>query len=121
MKCATIRGLFLAAAVLALAAPVSAQGLIDPFGRDAVDINPADWALMRDATRKALESGKAGTAVAWKNPDNTRAGQAKLLRTFKRGTLTNCGEVEHVFTKGGGRRYVLPFCKLPDGSWKVAF
>jgi len=32
-----------------------------------------------------------------------------------------CGEIEHVFTVGGGNRYVLPFCRTGDGTWKVAF
>ena len=76
--------------------------------------------LLKGAVRQVLESATAGTTADWQDPESGRAGRASLLRVFERDGMT-CGEVEHVFTDGKGTRYVLPFCQVADGSWKVAF
>jgi surface antigen len=76
--------------------------------------------LLKQAVRQALESQKAGTAVEWAGKQSKRAGRVTLLRIFQLNGMP-CGEVEHVFTDGSGSRYVLPFCRVADGTWKVAF
>ena len=69
-----------------------------------------------------LEEGRnrSRATADWAGKQSGRAGRATLLRVFERGGMP-CGEVEHVFTAGGGNRYVLPFCRTGDGTWKVAF
>jgi surface antigen len=106
--------------VAACSAAASAQGLVDPFGRDTVTISRDDLALMNQAIEKVLEANKVGAKAAWKSTTTERAGRASLLKVFKQKDM-RCGEVEHVFTAGGGRRYVLPYCKTASGQWKLAF
>lgn len=107
--------LFAAAASSALA-----QGAANPFGRDGIAMSQDDIALMQGAVQKVLGEYKDGGKSSWKSATSDRAGRATLLKTFKQKDM-QCGEVEHVFTAGGGRRYVLPYCKTKDGQWKLAF
>ncbi|HEY4136540.1 MAG TPA: hypothetical protein VGO34_15145 [Alphaproteobacteria bacterium] len=99
---------------------LSAAGLIDPFGRDGVNLDPQEWTMIKGAVGEVLQAPKVGGTASWDNPPTGRAGQAKVLRIYQAKGL-NCVEVEHDFTKGAGNRYVLPFCQVADGSWKVAF
>jgi surface antigen len=107
--------------LLAMVPSASARGvLVDPFGRQSYRLSADDWELFRGAVRQVLEEQRQGATASWQGKQSSRAGRATLLRVFKRGTMP-CGEVEHVFTAGGGNRYVLPFCRIEDGTWKVAF
>ena len=96
-----------------------AQGAANPFGRDGVAMSQDDIALMQGSVQKVLGDYKNGSKASWKSTTSDRAGRATLLKTFKQKDM-QCGEVEHVFTAGGGRRYVLPYCKTKEG-WKLAF
>jgi surface antigen len=109
-------------AALAFAAVPSAcgAGLNDPFGREAYKLDEADWELLKQSVRQVLETRREGAAADWAGKQSGRAGRATLRRVFERSSMP-CGEVEHVFTAGGGNRYVLPFCRTADGTWKVAF
>jgi surface antigen len=119
--CKYIIHLSMAVALLfAMAPPASGAGLIDPFGRESYKISEEDWELLKLAVRQVLEAQKEGATANWESKQSGRAGRASLLRVFKRDSMP-CGEVEHVFTTGGGNRYVLPFCRTADGTWKVAF
>ena len=106
--------------LLAVVPPASAAGLVDPFGREGYNLSEEDWGLLKQSVREVLEAQREGATASWQGKQSGRAGRASLLRVFKRGTMP-CGEVEHVFIAGGGNRYVLPFCRAADGTWKVAF
>jgi surface antigen len=97
-----------------------AAGLNDPFGRESYHLSEADWELLKQSVRQVLEAQKQGATADWVGKQSGRAGRATLLRAFEREGMP-CGEVEHVFTAGGGNRYVLPFCRVSDGTWKIAF
>jgi surface antigen len=97
-----------------------AAGLNDPFGRESYHLSESDWELLKQSVRQVLEAQKQGATADWAGKQSGRAGRATLLRVFERGGIP-CGEVEHVFTAGGGNRYVLPFCRAGDGTWKIAF
>lgn len=116
--------LVLGAAMFLLAAgsvsTASAQGAVNPFGRDGVAMSQDDIALMQGSVQKVLGEYKDGVKASWKSTTSDRAGRSTLLKTFKQKGM-QCGEVEHVFTAGGGRRYVLPYCKTKEGQWKLAF
>jgi len=43
-----------------------------------------------------------------------------VLELFEKNGMP-CQTLKHEFTAGGGRPYTLPFCKVEDGSWKIAF
>jgi len=106
---------------IALAPSASGAGLLnDPFGRETYRLSEPDWELLKQAVRQVLEAHKQGATADWTGTQSGRAGRATLLRVFERDGMP-CGEVEHVFTAGGGSRYVLPFCRVADGTWKVAF
>jgi surface antigen len=114
---------FLAIASVLAATPFTAAsgaGLISPFGRESFRLSAADWELLREAVRQVLEAQQDNATATWQGEQSGRAGRATLLRAFKHNGMT-CGEVEHAFTAGGGNRYVLPFCRVEDGTWKVAF
>lgn len=110
----------IAAVSLGLALPASAAGLVDPLGREAYKLSPEDWELLKQSVRQVLEAQQTDATASWQGQESGRAGRATLLRVFERDGRP-CGEVEHVFTTGGGNRYVLPFCRADDGTWKVAF
>lgn len=109
--------LFLSLAVLVQ--PAGAQ-LVNPFSRDATGMGAEDLALMREALLKALEAEKEGEVTSWRNDRTGRAGRVVVQRTFTRSDMP-CAEVLHRFTSGGAQSYVLPFCRTPEGSWKLAF
>jgi len=111
---------FCAALSLAVVPSASGAALTDPFGRDSYGLSEADWDLLKQSVRQVLEAQKQGATATWAGKQSGRAGRATLLRVFERGGMP-CGEVEHVFIAGGGNRYVLPFCRAGDGTWKVAF
>lgn len=100
--------------------PAQAELLVDPFGRPAYRLNEKDLGLLKEAVRQVLETQQVGATAEWSDPGTGKAGQAKLLDVFTRDGMP-CGQVEHVFTKGDGRSYQLPFCKMADGRWKIAF
>jgi surface antigen len=117
--------LFLLPLVLAFAVVVGWQGadagpLDDPFGRSAYELDEADWDLLKEAVRTVLEKQEVGATANWQSANGEKAGRATLLKTFTRNGMT-CGQVQHEFTKGEGQSYQLPFCKMPDGRWKIAF
>lgn len=119
--CNLILGATLALALLSAAAPpVFSAGLVDPFGRENYGISEEDWESLKLSMRQVLEAQQEGATASWQGAQSGRAGRASLLRVFERDSMP-CGEVEHVFTAGGGNRYVLPFCRAADGTWKVAF
>jgi len=101
------------------AAPPADAQLINPFAKDSLKLDAEDKAMMREAMRTVLESGKAATTKSWTNPETGVSGTATLLRAYDQDGMP-CGEVEHAFTKPNTNRYILPFCKTADGKWKVA-
>ena len=110
-------------AVLALSSFFSwatAAGLVSPFSRDSQNLSTTDTQKLQGAIDAALEQGTQGAHVDWSDDASGRAGRATVLRVYKREDAP-CGLVEHVFTKGGGNRYELPYCKQPDKSWKITF
>ncbi len=110
----------IAMAVLGISGAASAQTLIEPFGRDAATMSAEDLALMRQSMEKVLKAKQAGAVAAWKSASSENAGRSTLRKTFTRNGMP-CGEVAHEFTAGGGHPYVLPFCEVKGGEWKLAF
>ncbi len=108
------------AIVTVFASAVAAQTLVDPFGANAASLSPDDLALMRQSIEKVLKTNRAGAVAEWKSTTTSTAGRSALRKTFTKGGLP-CGEVEHIFTSGDGHRYVLPFCEVKGGQWKLAF
>ena len=120
-----MRSLLLSLPVVALGlaalhgAPVAARSpnRMIGFGEN---LSPADRQMLLQAVKQALDEGKAGASADWSDDNTGQAGRATVLRVYQKNDAP-CGAVEHVFTKGGGDRYELPFCRQPDGTWKISF
>lgn len=123
-----MRRIYLVALVVGMTAansiiefPALAGGLTSPFRSDSYQgLGAADIKLMNGAIVDALEQRKPGAVSDWSDEATGHAGRVTILRTYQRGT-TPCGEVRHVFTKGGGYSYKLPYCLQANGSWKIQF
>ena len=98
--------------------------LVSPFARDATGLNPAETEAMQRAIQEVLNSGKVGAERSWSNAETKRRGVAKLVRSFQK-SGTACGQVQHtlIVSEKSDRNttYSLPFCRQPDGTWKIAF
>jgi surface antigen len=112
--------LVIASAAASPFAAASGAGLVSPLGRESFRLSAEDWELLRDSVRQVLDAQQDNATATWQGQRSGRAGRATLLRAFKHRSMT-CGEVAHVVTAGGGNRYVLPFCRVEDGTWKVSF
>ena len=75
---------------------------------------------MTNAMNAVLAEYKVGATSNWKSPTSGRAGEWMLTRTFERDGM-KCAQVTHKFTAGPGFDYTAPVCKVPDGTWKLAF
>ncbi|HWA46084.1 MAG TPA: hypothetical protein VHA10_22910 [Hypericibacter adhaerens] len=115
-----LMALLVTAMAAALLRPAEAGPLVDPFGRGAYKLSDQDMELLKGAVREVLEKRQVGATAEWSDPASGKAGRATLLDVFTRDGMP-CGQVEHVFTKGEGRTYQLPFCQMADGRWKIAF
>jgi surface antigen len=116
------RVLSLAALALGvLAGAVAGAGTVQiPVLRLGQNLTAADQKLLTQAMRQAVGEGKAGATADWSDDSTGHAGRVTVLRVYEQGGMP-CSSVEHVFTRGGGDRYVIPFCRQPDGAWKIAF
>jgi surface antigen len=120
-----------AAIVLALAAnfagPVQAQ--INPFRSDktAPRLEKTDLALIGQAAEKLYtkENVADGTTESWNNPLTGASGSVTMVNSFHRtirGNSLLCRKLRYeVAWKGrtGTRSYLIDWCRLPDGTWKV--
>jgi surface antigen len=114
--------LFIAIGISVVAPHIATAQLVSPFGKATgwTPLSPEDKKLLRRAIRDALEKGKIGVIVPWESVTSGRAGHAVVTEMFE----TNgrkCAQVTHRFTKGPGRTYSAPLCKVEDGTWKLAF
>ena len=69
------------------------------------------------AQMQALESGKSGVAVAWKNPDSGRYGTVVPGPQYQQGGR-NCRSYTHtVYIDGQPQTSRGTACRNPDGTW----
>ena len=107
-----------AMAIALFAAPAFAQ-MLSPWFRDSVGMTDEDLDKMKEALRAAAAQKKVGATADWTSSSG-RAGHAEVLELFEKNGM-ECLTMRHEFTAGGGKPYTLPFCKVADGSWKIAF
>ncbi len=108
----------LAAVAIWLASVLPANAAAYFMSRNGPRLTAEDTRMIEKAIYSALGEGKAGANAEWANSATGRAGRASVLQVSMRAAM-NCGSVEHIFTKGGGERFVLSYCRQPDGSWKI--
>ena len=72
------------------------------------------------AQNRALETGRSGTSVAWRNPDNGHAGNVTPRPSYQRASGQTCREYEHEVTIDGRRETMKgTACRQSDGSWRT--
>jgi surface antigen len=114
----------MAAALACGTTPAAAQ--INPFGRgpNQPRLTAEDQRMLFDSARRlnAMSPATPGATQTWSNPQSGDSGVTTLRRIFKQNGMT-CHAVRYSFTLQGGVRaadYDVNWCRVPDGSWKIA-
>jgi hypothetical protein len=84
------------------------------------ELSNADREALERAQREVLETMMPGAVSAWKDEKTGHFGEARLLRNYERNGMA-CGEVEHMLRIRQVSRYVMPLCRLGDGTWRLAY
>lgn len=81
-------------------------------------LDKQDQMLAQQAELAALERGRSGERMAWRNPDNGRYGEVIAGAPFKRGP-DDCREYTHrIFIDGRPQAMKGVACRNPDGTWR---
>jgi surface antigen len=77
---------------------------------------------MNAAAARLYEGRSIGTIERWRNPDSRDAGEVKLVRSFESHGMP-CRTLDYTIRFEGrqnsAEHYVLNWCKVEDGSWKL--
>jgi surface antigen len=83
-------------------------------------MDEADRQRALRAQNRALETGRSGTSVAWRNPDNGHSGQITPRPSYQRASGETCREYEHEVTIDGRREIMKgTACRQRDGTWRT--
>jgi surface antigen len=104
------------ALIAAMPAPLLAQNV---FGRSLAQMSAADRQAMEKARLDVLEKMEQGAVATWRDEATGHSGEARLTRTYERNGM-RCAEVEQIMRLPAESRYVIPFCRTPDGTWRAA-
>ncbi len=112
-------------AASALAPAALGQGLSPStgvFGSQGLNLSKSDTEILNKTIRQAVETLPNGQEAEWENPETGTHGIVVPVNKFERKGLP-CREV-HLFVTPRGkdsRHFRLPLCKVPEGTWKIAF
>ena len=101
-------------------APVPLQSATNIFGRLLSDLSEVDLQSMERAQLEVLETMMPGAVSIWKDDNTGHSGEARLVRNYQQNGMT-CGEVEHFLKFRAVSRYVMPLCRVSDGTWRLAY
>lgn len=83
-------------------------------------LDRADRLAMERSTQSALETGRSGETVTWRNPDTGHAGTVTPQPAYKTQSDEYCREYQQTVTIGGKTETAYgTACRQPDGSWKL--
>lgn len=81
-----------------------------------------DIARMEAAAARLYEGRSIGTIERWRSPETRNAGEVKLLRSFDSHGMP-CRTIDYTIRfevqRDRPNHYILNWCKLPDGTWKI--
>jgi surface antigen len=81
-------------------------------------LDQQDKILAQRAELDALERGRSGERIPWRNPDSGRYGEVYAGAPFRRGP-EDCREYTHrVFIEGRPQTMKGVACRNPDGTWR---
>lgn len=76
-----------------------------------------DRILAQQAELSALERGRSGERMSWRNPDNGRYGEVVPMAPYKRGAQ-DCRDYTHtIYIDGRPQAMRGTACRNPDGTW----
>ncbi|MDP1626854.1 RT0821/Lpp0805 family surface protein [Parvibaculum sp.] len=82
-------------------------------------LDRADQAYMGQTTYNALETGKSGQPVQWRNPDSGHYGTVTPQPAYQQAGL-QCREYSQtVYIDGKSQQAYGTACRQPDGSWQI--
>jgi surface antigen len=77
-----------------------------------------DRILAQQAEIDALERGRSGAPIRWRNPDNGRYGEVVPQPPYRRGSL-DCRDYTHtIYIDGRPQAMRGTACRNPDGTWQ---
>jgi surface antigen len=120
-----IQILRLNAAIALLLAAASSAGAVQFATGPTVawpGLSQDDVDRMQAAAARLYEGRSIGTVERWRNPDSKDAGEVKLLRSFESHGMP-CRTIDYTVRFESRRNstdhYVLNWCRVEEGSWKV--
>lgn len=112
---ALLLGSFANAAFAQLVMPLMGNVFWPGLSQDDLD-------RMSAAGARLYEGGSIGTVERWRNPDSNNAGEVKLIRSFESQGMP-CRTLDYTVRFSSARtklsRYVINWCKIPSGEWKI--
>ena len=88
-------------------------------GEIGKSLDRADRQYMGQTTYNALESGRSGQAVQWRNPDSGHYGTVTPQAAYQQGNLTCREYTQTVYIDGRSQQAYGTACRQPDGSWQI--
>ena len=89
-----------------------------PEAETSKELDAADQRAVQDAQYRALESGRTGAPVAWRNPGSGHSGEVTPGATYHVNAY-ECRDYTSTVTLGGQRQSSrATACKQPDGTWR---
>lgn len=83
-------------------------------------LDKADIAAYNQTSQTALETGRSGQAVAWRNPDSGNSGTITPVNTYQNNAGQYCREYNQSVKVGGKTENAYGrACRQSDGSWKI--
>ena len=81
-----------------------------------------DLDRMSSAGQRLYEGVSIGTVERWRNPDSKNTGEVRLTRSFESQGMP-CRTLDYTvrFATSATKlsRYVINWCKIPSGEWKI--
>jgi len=110
-------------AVFAILLWTPAALALNPFDKSTFDLDQSDIVLIKEATKPFFddETVAIGTVREWSNPETGNSGTAMLVDRFEYQDLP-CRRIQHdikLKKVADGFRYILDWCQVADGSWKL--
>ncbi len=101
---------------------ISPAHAANPFdGVTEFAVTDKDIELVAVTEEELFAATEGDPTREWSNPDSGNSGVTTLTRIFTKFGL-DCRELRYdVQAKGRSWIFVIPFCQVDDGSWKIAF
>ena len=89
-------------------------------GEVGKSLDKSDQLYAERASHRALESGRSGQAVEWRNPDSGHGGSTTPQPAYQTQNGQYCREFTQTVLIGGREEQAYgTACRQPDGTWKV--